>query len=172
MTKLSDYDVQAQVWAEKWGVRMTATFTGHRKYFADDTDTRDVYQVELVRLYKRGEEWITRRMAFDFGASLNDSQESASSDGKYWKSPNRIKPNTPMSKYPNRRRVPPSLYSILACIEKYEPGTFEQWCGDFGADTDSRKALETYLSVQKQYANFARLCDGDAEMMDEAQQIQ
>jgi hypothetical protein len=28
--------------------------------------------------------------------------------------------------------------------------TFEEWCGDYGCDTDSRRALKTYQTVKLQ----------------------
>ena len=34
----------------------------------------------------------------------------------------------------------PDAYSLFACMQKYDPGTFEDFCGDFGYDTDSRRA--------------------------------
>lgn len=51
----------------------------------------------------------------------------------------------------------PRAYDVLACIEKSDPGTFEDWCSGFGYSTDSRKALETYLHCQNQYASLSRL---------------
>jgi hypothetical protein len=41
----------------------------------------------------------------------------------------------------------PVAYDVLSCIEKSDPGTFENFCGDFGYDTDSRKAEKTYNLV-------------------------
>ena len=35
--------------------------------------------------------------------------------------------------------------------------TFSEWCADFGADTDSRKALATYLTCQDGYAKLRKL---------------
>ena len=48
---------------------------------------------------------------------------------------------------------------------------FEQFCGDFGYDTDSRKALKTYLAVQQEAADFRRLCRDDV-VIAEAEEIQ
>lgn len=43
------------------------------------------------------------------------------------------------------------VYCILA---DYTDETFDDWCSNFGYDTDSRKALETYLECQN---NWVRL---------------
>jgi hypothetical protein len=51
--------------------------------------------------------------------------------------------------------VTPSAYDLLACLTKYDPGTFENFCGDFGYDTDSRKALKTYRIIRKQWRQLS-----------------
>lgn len=49
---------------------------------------------------------------------------------------------------PQKPELSSVLYSLVmdasACDE-----SFEDWCSNFGYDTDSRKALETYLSCQE-----------------------
>lgn len=44
----------------------------------------------------------------------------------------------------------PDEYSILACLEKYDPETFEDFCMSFDYDTDSIKARETFEAVDKE----------------------
>ena len=61
-------------------------------------------------------------------------------------------------------RTPPKPFDVLHCIRMDDPQgeSFEYWCDDFGFDTDSRKALETYLQCQKQADDFRRVfpaCD-------------
>jgi hypothetical protein len=51
----------------------------------------------------------------------------------------------------------PTEYDVLACLTKYEPGTFENFCGDFGYDTDSRTAERTYKAVCKEWENIEKL---------------
>lgn len=164
----SEYDLQAEAWAMKYNVHMTATFTGHRKHFADDTDTRDVYSITLSRNTHR-----LASMNFDFGQSLNGSTLCAHSRGKYWDGIRRKQANA-RSWYEGQKigkGKTPSLYDILSCIEKGEPEPFESWCSNYGYDTDSRKALNTYLGCQKQLYDFRALCNGDPEMIREAQDI-
>lgn len=63
-------------------------------------------------------------------------------------------------KYPNRarakRRIVPTPYDLLACIQKSEPGSFSDFCADFGYAADSRKAEQTYHAVQREYAKVER----------------
>jgi hypothetical protein len=41
----------------------------------------------------------------------------------------------------------PTAYDLLSCITKNDPGSFENFCGDFGYDRDSRKAEKVYRDV-------------------------
>lgn len=54
-------------------------------------------------------------------------------------------------------RRPPSAYDVLACLTKYDPGTFKDFCADFGYSDDSIKALETYREVQEEWAEVKRM---------------
>lgn len=63
----------------------------------------------------------------------------------------------------------PSAYDMLSVIEKNEPGTFEDWCGDMGMDTDSRRALSIWESCVKQYREVRRFFT--AEELAEVQEI-
>lgn len=57
----------------------------------------------------------------------------------------------------SRLRTKPTAYDVLACLTKYEVGTFEEFCSEFGYDTDSRKAEKTYLAVKDEWLNISRL---------------
>lgn len=47
--------------------------------------------------------------------------------------------------------VQPSAYDLLSCLTKYDPGTFENFCADFGYDSDSRKAEKIHDNVVKEW---------------------
>ena len=51
----------------------------------------------------------------------------------------------------------PRLYDVLCCFEKCDPGTFEDFCGEFGYDEDSRKAEQIYKRVVKEWKAVERL---------------
>lgn len=51
----------------------------------------------------------------------------------------------------------PSAYDLLSCLTKYNPGTFEDFCGDYGYDTDSISARKTYKDVLKEWINVERM---------------
>lgn len=52
--------------------------------------------------------------------------------------------------------IDPVAYDLLACIQKYEIGTFEDFCSEFGYDNDSRKSEKTYKAVVKEWKKVAR----------------
>lgn len=55
----------------------------------------------------------------------------------------------------------PSMYSVLACLEKHEVGTFEDFCSNYDYDTDSRRVEAIYKAVLKEYAAMCRLFSED-----------
>lgn len=56
-----------------------------------------------------------------------------------------------------KKAAVPSVYDVLACLQKYDPGTFEDFCLNYGYDEDSRTAERVYFAVQKEYAQLTRL---------------
>lgn len=55
------------------------------------------------------------------------------------------------------RRTPPTAYDVLACITKYDPGTFDEFCLEFGYNNDSLTAMKIYHAVQDEYKNINAL---------------
>lgn len=55
----------------------------------------------------------------------------------------------------------PTLYSVLACLQKYDVGSFEDFCSGFGYDEDNRTAEKIYNAVVKQYENMERLFNSE-----------
>lgn len=50
----------------------------------------------------------------------------------------------------------PTVYSVLACITKNDPGTFADFCSEFGYSTDSISAEKTYKAVVKEWKKVSR----------------
>lgn len=179
----SEYDIQAEEFLNKTGAEIKIEFKEHGKHFLDDKETRDIYNVTL----KRG----NRTMTIVFGNSTNDSGFKIVNvnNGKIMKIidvPNekrallmnpvhnkslRTLANWQFAlcdklKYP----VPPSIYSILCCLTKYDPGTFPQFCDEFGYDTDSKKAEKTYNAVVDEWKGVCSLfTDEEIELLAEIQ---
>ena len=51
----------------------------------------------------------------------------------------------------------PTLYNVLACLQKYDVGSFEEFCDNYGYNNDSRSAHKIYKAVCKEYENMNRL---------------
>lgn len=64
----------------------------------------------------------------------------------------------------------PTEYDVLACLTKYDPETFENFCSNYGYDMDSRKAEKTYMAVQEEWTNLCRLFTH--EQFEQLQEIQ
>ena len=51
----------------------------------------------------------------------------------------------------------PEMYDVLSCLEKTDVGTFQDFCDEFGYDTDSKRAERIYKAVVKEYKAVERL---------------
>lgn len=65
----------------------------------------------------------------------------------------------------------PKMYDVLSCLQKWDCGTFENFCYEYGYDTDSRKAESIYKAVCKEYKAVVRLFGDSEECMDELREI-
>ena len=63
----------------------------------------------------------------------------------------------------------PTMYDVLTCLTKYDPYSFEDFCGDYGYDEDSRKAEKIYRAVVKEYKAVQRLF---GDILEELQEIE
>ena len=68
-----------------------------------------------------------------------------------------------------QKEARPTCYVVLACLTKYEPSTFEEFCAEYGYDEDSRAAERIYIAVQKEFANLKRIFT--LEQLEELQEI-
>ena len=64
--------------------------------------------------------------------------------------------------------TPPDIYSVLTCLTKYDPENFENFCANYGYDTDSKTAERVYKAVVKEYNAVTRLF---GDIMDELSEI-
>lgn len=64
----------------------------------------------------------------------------------------------------------PTMYDILTCMTKHDPGSFENFCSEYGYDTDSIKASKIYTAVCREFEAMERLFT--EEILEEMQEIQ
>lgn len=63
----------------------------------------------------------------------------------------------------------PTAYDVLTCLQRYDPGTFEEFCSEFGYDEDSKTADKIYIAVIREYKQLERIFT--PEQMKELQEI-
>ena len=143
-TNISEYETQAQAFLDKTNTELRIESKWRGRHFDSDTEDRDIYLLSLVRTVKNEEgadRW--RHHPFQFGQSLNNSGDNP--------------------------KVP-TAYDVLTSVTKYDPGTFEEFCGEYGYDTDSRKAEKTHEAVKHEYSQMAYLySEAELEEMAEIQ---
>ena len=175
----TNYEKQATDFLEKTGCKMTITYKENRKYFPNDKETRDVYEVKI----ERG----SRVWKFKFGNSINNSEFVAVYGKTKYPIPAsfREKSNSEIALYVKQnlqsdfgtvkadriiRPVPPSKYSVLACLTKFDPGSFEDFCSEYGYDSDSKTADRVYAAVKEEWLNVCRIwVDSEIEELCEIQ---
>jgi len=168
METISTYEQQANDFLTKTGTAIEINYKKFDYHFQDDKDKRDVYSICI----NRG----TRSMSFDFGQSLNNSglrvrnknnnkithtismDAFIDKDGKINISKFKFNLPYPLGSFEEiLKPKAPTNYDILACLTKYDPNTFEDFCSEFGYDEDSRKALKVYEAVKKEFTDLCTL---------------
>lgn len=174
-TQISKYEQQAIDFAEKHGLTMMAVYLGHYPRLSNYITAN--YRITLTRKGK------VQPFGFDFSTSINDSW-------KHHDSSFRMKKGLPYNmnldsffqaylQHPNKTdfagytiqkaQKAPTLYDVLACLTKYAPGSFEEFCSGYGYDIDSIKAHKTWEAVTTEYAEVHRMF---ADCLDELAEIQ
>lgn len=147
---MNEHHKQAQDFMEKTGLKISVKFKSFGKYFADDKEERDIYDVTFTR--------DPRSYTFTFGQSIVNSGtfELPGKMGIPLKV-SRTPQDTLVTPWKRKRPVEPVPYDILACLQTVNPGTFADFCADFGYDTDSRKAEKTYRAVVDEYLQLSSM---------------
>lgn len=172
---MNTYEQQAQDFLAATGTEFKAAYIEHGKHFEDDTSTRDIYRITL----KRG------RMvySFNFGQSIEKSVKYEDAygfqkrkfmcDGSIIGTGRKLIDAETLQNNKDYRPIKgtaPTAYDVLACITKYNPGEFEDFCADYGYDTDSRKAKKVYKAVVKEWLKVSAMFN--AEELEQLAEVQ
>ncbi len=65
----TDYNTQSQDFIDLSKIRIIKTFTGNKKHFTEDKETRDTYNIRIERI-----EDSTKYFSFDFGDSIHNTE--------------------------------------------------------------------------------------------------
>ena len=179
-TAVNTYEHQAIDFLNATETTFKAEFLKNDFHFDGDESKRDIYKITL----KRG----ARKYSFNFGQSIAKSTKvadklngreftmsgkSAGNHSYKYLYPERFPKNKAEARFGEFKIIdgtPPTAYDVLACLQKYDVGSFEDFCGDFGYDTDSRTALKTYKAVCKEYDKVCALwSDAEIEQLQEIQ---
>lgn len=139
-------------------VAYVALYAGETK--RDDWEC-DAWKVAFT---KAGPDMIAGDSAsFDFHTGLgNRSPQPKPTDGGPAPRPHTLMWEELEAK---RKPVAPHAADVLACLLSDSGAVgvaFSEWCDEFGYESDSRKALDTYLACQETYLKLRRIL-GDLE---------
>ena len=164
---MNEYEQAAIDFLNQTGTTLDVTFLKNDFHFHNDKHKRDIYKCTL----KRGD----RYYEFQYGQSLLKSahyQDLIFSDRKYTLSGSCLSGGykiNDIARDPNIKKVDgikPSAYDILSCLTKYNPGSFDDFCGEFGYSSDSITAKKVYDSVIDEYLHMCVLFnDNELEKM-------
>lgn len=120
------------------------------------------------------------KMAFTFWDSIRNTEISTMTFEEYAKKElkyNRVEDMSYGEKVKAKKdlarlkaKAVPDEYDVFACLGKYDVGTFEDFCSEFGYDEDSRTAERIYIAVIKEYKDLTRIFT--EKQMEELSEIQ
>ena len=158
-----NYEKQATDFLRKTETTLKVEFLKNDYHFAGDKEKRDIYEITISR--------GSRQFSFNFGNSIADSgfylqqgKHVVEIDRKYLEATklklmrylyknNMILEGGFLSNDKINYPKTPTPYSILTCLQKYDCGSFENFCSDFGYDIDSKRAEKTYNAVVEEFKN-------------------
>ena len=162
-----NYEQQANDVANEMGLTLTSRYLGHMKHFENDEQERAVFECTI----EKNDESYT----FNFGQSVVESYSIRKGNygrkklsmfdvpfktKEYFKQAllEEVKVWTTGNEYLiSLQKTKPSMYDILTCLQKYEVGDIEEFCQDFGYDSDSITANAVHKKVADEYRNMCRL---------------
>lgn len=116
-----DYEKQAREFLVKTGTTLKVEYLTTAKYFPDDNEPRDIYSISIIRGNKHH--------TLEFGDSIVNTEK-------------------------NRRAVArrrPSAYSILSCLQKYEPEIdIDEFASSHGVEKPS-EAIRIHGAVTREW---------------------
>lgn len=128
---MTEYEKQATEVLQKLGATLTTECLRVGRHFPDDNEDRLIYRFTITR--------GSRSYSGESGGSLKDTEQA------------RLKKIIPVL----------SDYDVIAGLTRHDPGNFENFCADYGYDTDSRKAEQIYHAVKAEYQGLAMLFNED-----------
>lgn len=157
---MSEYTEQAEKFLKDAGLEFRAVLIGSDcPTFCPEAEKQiDMDKVDVYprRTHIHGKHYrctLSRKgrghVSFDFWNSYADEEYNALGTKSY-------RLGEHFRKYERNGKRTPTAYDLLACLQKSDPGMFENFCDEFGYDYDSRKAEQTYHAVQQEWRKIQR----------------
>ena len=151
---MSEYQKQANDFLSKYKIQFEAVFSHNGKHFEGDTENRDIYNATFSR--------EGREFSIVFGDSIRNTElrtaakRGWSSNGKYLGSKQRRK---------ILKETKPTAYDILACLQKYEVGDFDDFISEYGYEInkpgDLRRLQKLHIAVYEEYDKLRRFFNNE-----------
>jgi len=145
----TDYEKQAQDFLTETGTEFKAEFDHFGKYFEGDTHKRDIYSITL----KRG----ALEYTFSFGQSLVNSGKWQFVVNGVIKGVTRASKGLRDPLWKKHTPKVPTPYDVLASITSCNPGTFEDFCSEYGYSSGSRSVERTYNAVLQEFIHMDQM---------------
>jgi len=175
---MSEYTERAERFLQENGLEFRAVLVGSDcpMFCKDAKDDKDMDQIEKFprRSHIHGKHYRCtvsgkgRHVSFDFWNSYSDEEHNAKKRGE-WGNPGYYDWDVAMKVRKEPKRTP-IAYDLLACLQKCDVGSFENFCGDFGYDEDSRSAERTYDAVRDEWRKVQRFFT--VQELEQLQEIQ
>lgn len=168
---MSEYTEQAEQFIAKHELEFRAVLIGNDCpiFCKDAEENRDMDKVNVYprRTHLHGKHYrctFSRKEKSHFAVDIwnsyaDEEQNYFCTGGRNW--PSLAVDYRMADKYKGKKPVKVQAYDVLACITKSDPGTFDDFCSEFGYDTDSRKAEQVYYAVVKEWRNVERFFTTD-----------
>lgn len=172
--KITEYDQQAIDFLESTGTTFEIEFQFAGPYWPNDEEKRDVYRFTLKN--SKGEysstfgdslQNSTRRLLKLVGGARNSKKSDLqlALDAGVRPTDKTMYGVSVALREAGKLWEKPSAYDILACLTKYDPGTFTDFCQDFGYDdkpmSEYPDVMKTYQSVLDEYHALRRMFSSD-----------
>lgn len=169
---MNEYQKQAKDFLQKANASMSIRLVG--KAFNQDWDEkvlRNLYNIEIKT--PRG------TMLCNFWDSIRDTEMLSMTEKEFTRKMFKCEYRdlTPEERSQahdefvrKRKDAVPTEYDVLACLTKCDPGTFRDFCLDYGFDSDPVRAVKTYFAVQEEYDNLCKIFT--REQLEELAEIQ
>ena len=174
---VSEYEQQAEKFLQDSGLEFRAVLVGSDcpQFCEEAAAEKDMDKVDVFprKTHIHGKHYrctISSKgrghVSFDFWNSYANEEQNffwyeADSSLNSWIT---SRENVYWDKYRKGGRKPRltvTAYGLLACLTKCDPGSFDNFCADYGYDEDSRKAESVYRAVQKEWEKVSRFFSTD-----------